>query len=171
MSIEDKEQLQKQMNEAVLASFQDDGAIAEFLEFNLSNFSYRYLEIGACDSLKPIWTIDGDIKSVSVSRSIADLALALKTTNSETRKGLIHLAKSFKKADKPEAFYELGAKVLSLGSKGEGKVMAFARVSWDYPDFQSVSLEQRKEVVLSFEDALELRNKFALSLEEVCDVF
>lgn len=171
MSIEDKEQLQKQMNEAVMASFQDDGAIAEFLEFNLSNFSYRYLEVGDCDSLKPTWTIDGDIKSVSVSRTISDLALALKTANVETRKGLIHLAKSFKKADKPEAYYELGAKVLSIGSRGEGRVMAFAIVSWDFPHYQSSSLEQRKEVILSFEDALELRNKFALSLEEVCEVF
>ena len=126
----------------------------------MENFSYRYLETKNLKDLKPslvsnnTWRIEG---------RESDLIEALKATNPQTKKKLIDEAKSHAKKD--------GASVtnwmeIQLDSN---KVKCRAGVDWRTDS--TTILINHQEASLVFEDVLELRNKLAKILEEVCEVF
>lgn len=155
-----KEELQKEIDEKVRASFQGDGTLEELVCFTLENFSYRYLETKNLKDLKPslisshTWRIEG---------RESDLVEALKVTNPQTKKKLIDEAKSHAKKD--------GATVtnwmeIQLDSN---KVKCRAGVEWKADSSQIII--NTKEASLAYDDVLELRNKLAKILEEVCEVF
>ena len=132
----------------------------ELICFTLENFSYRYLETKNLKDLKPslvsnnTWRIEG---------SESDLVEALKAANPQTKKKLIDEAKSHARKD--------GAIVtnwmeIQLDSN---KVKCRAGVDWK-TDSTNVKINH-KESSLSFDDVLELRNKLAKILEDVCEVF
>lgn len=155
-----KEELQKEIDEKVRASFQGDGTLEELVRFTLENFSYRYLETKNLKDLKPSliannsWRIEG---------RESDLVEALKATNPQTKKKLIDEAKNHARKD--------GATVtnwMEIQLDGN-KVKCRAGVEWK-ADASPISINA-KESSMVYEDVLELRNKLAKLLEDVCEVF
>ena len=168
MSVEDKERLEKELKERVLSNMNGVQELGDFFETQLGNFSYRYIESESTGSGQAKWVDD---KTLMIELKEHTLAQALKTDNPITRKGLIELAKSFHKKDNPCVRYQLGVRLNDVNSQGGGNFEAFAETHWDFPNFENSELRNYKSVKVSFEDALELRNNFALHLEEVSTVF
>jgi len=168
MSLEDKEKLQLEMREKVIQEMAGSVGVIEHFEFTLNNFSYRYLESETTGAVRCSLK-ESDVYSVATNEP--SLAEALKTQNKKTRKGLIELAKSFSKKDKPEVHYEIGVQIINIESNGGGDFLAFAKVSWDFPHFKDPEKENKKELKVSYEDAIDLRNNFARELDDLCDVF
>ncbi len=155
-----KEELQKEIDEKIRASFQGDGTLEELVCFTLENFSYRYLETKNLKDLKPSLISNNTWRIEAVE---SDLVEALKATNPQTKMKLIGEAKSHAKKD--------GATVtnwmeIQLDSN---KLKCRAGVEWK-TDSLNVKINN-KESSLTFDDVLELRNKLAKILEEVCEVF
>lgn len=167
MGLEDKERLERELKERVLENMGGSRELAEFFCETLSNFSYRYIESETTGEVEPKWL---DEKTVVVEVLESNLAHALKTDNQVTRKGLIDLAKSFPKKDRPEVRYLIGVELIDINRQGGGDFKIFAETNWDFPEYQSQEKRNRCEEKIAYEDALDLRNNFARHLEEVCTV-
>lgn len=167
MSVEDKERLEAELKIRVLQAMNGLEELTEFFIFTLKNFSYRYIESDTTGELSPIWSDDKTLLIESVEEKLAN---GLKTDNPKTRAGIIDLAKSFSKKDRPSFRYRIGVKVKSVTAQGGGDFQIFAEVHWDFPDFENKEKRNYLSVDINYEDALDLRNNFARSLEEVCSV-
>lgn len=167
MGIEDKERLERELKERVLANMGGSAELAEFFRETLSNFSYRYIESETTGEAEPRWM---DEKTLIAEVFESSLAQALKTDNPTTRKGLIELAKSFAKKDKPEVRYRLGVTLVNINRQGGGDFKLFAETHWGFPTYEESQKCNLSEKIISYEDALDLRNNFARHLEEVCIV-
>lgn len=167
LSIEDKERLEKEMKEKVLGNLQSPEEIGNLISFNLRNFSYRYLESDTTGKGEP----EKRENTLLIELKEPTLAQALKTSNQQTRKGLIDLAKSFSKKDNPCVCYRMGVILENLNHRGGGDFKVFAEVNWDFPHFGSNEKSNRLEKKVSYGDGFELRNDLARILEEVCEVF
>ena len=74
--------------------------------------------------------------------------------------------------DKLKCTYSLGVKVLSFNSSRGGEVLISSEIKWDSPRVKKPDGSPfKKEEVFKFEDILILRNKLALKLETVCELF
>ena len=168
MSLEDKERLEREMKEKVLGSLKSRDEIGQLISFTLKNFSYRYLETDSTGEGVPSETED----EIFIKLTEPQLSQALKTQNKETRKGLIDLAKSFSKKERPAACYFLGVKILSLNSEGGGDFELYGTVNWNFPDFsEDPEKQNRISKCVSYDNGFDLRNDLARVLEEVCEVF
>lgn len=167
MGLEDKERLERELKERVLENMGGSQELAEFFRETLSNFSYRYIESDTTGEVGPRWL---DEKTIIAEVFEPTLAHALKTDNPVTRKGLIELAKSFAKKDRPEVRYQIGVRLENINRQGGGLFNIFAETHWGFPDYQDDHKRNREERALNYEDALDLRNNFARHLEEVCTV-
>jgi hypothetical protein len=167
VSVEDKERLEKELKIRVLENMRGSEELADFFSETLKNFSYRYIESDTTGEASPEWKSEN---TLMVELDEPTLANALKTDNQTTRKGLIELAKSFSKKDRPCVRYRLGVVLKNINNQGGGSFQVFAETHWGFPDFEDSSRRNSKKIDLNFEDALELRNNFARHLEEVCVV-
>lgn len=155
-----KDELKKEIDAKVRASFQGDESLQELICFTLENFSYRYLESKNAKDLKAFLSSDSRWK---IEASESDLLEALKVTNPQTKKKLIEEAKNHAKKD--------GAMVLSWIEieLNANKVECFSGVEWK-SDSKIININSKRST-LEFDDVLELRNKLAKVLEQVCEVF
>ncbi len=167
-SHEDKEKLEKEMREKVLANMKGLEAQGEFFSFTLKNFAYRYFE---SETSGPADVVSPKEKVVAVTAVEPHLATALKTPNKKTRQGLIELAKSFSKKDAPAPRYTLSVEIKSQNREGGGEFAILSEVHWDFPHYSDDSKSNSISKVIEYEDALDLRNNFAKHLEEVCEIF
>ena len=90
MSLEQKEELEKEMRRKVLEELQGDQALANLLLTTLKNFSYRYLESDHTGELEPVIE-EGRLFIVRAEES--NTVEILKAANKETKKILITKAK------------------------------------------------------------------------------
>lgn len=166
--MENNENLERELKEKVLKNFEGEEAYIEFFSFTLKNFAYRYFE---SESTGPVKEGSSGPGEFFVEAFEDHFATALKTKNGKTRKGLIEMAKSFSKKDKPAVRYRLGVQIKNKNAQGGGKFLLFSEVHWDFPTYENKEKVNSAQLSVSFEDPLEMRNTFAKHLEEICDVF
>ncbi len=172
-SQEEKAKLEEDMKNKVLAHFSGQKGILDYLEFTLANFSYRYLESDSTGKLKVSWLVDESSSKgrLEVEAYEGQLAQSLKTQNATTRKGIIEMAKTSKKADNPKVKYTLGVSWSDLHDD-DIELKAYAEVNWDFPQFgEDEGKCNRLERTFNYSDPFEMRNNFPRELEEVCEVF
>lgn len=173
ISAEEKAKLEEDMKNKVLAHFSGGKDVLDYLEFTLSNFSYRYLETPSTGKLSVIWNKQEGSRggSLSVAAFESELSQSLKTKNDKTRKGIIEMAKTSKKADNPKVAYGLSVSWDDLDDT-DITLRALAEVNWDFPEFKQTSDKiNRLEKTFHYSDSFEMRNNFPRELEDVCDVF
>ncbi len=172
-SQEEKAKLEEDMKNKVLAHFCGQKDILDYLEFTLGNFSYRYLESPTTGELPVSWNVlEGSTAgSLEVVAYESNLAQSLKTKNEKTRKGIIEMAKTSKKADNPKVKYTLGVSWKDLRDD-DVDILAYAQVSWDTPEHhEETEKRNRMEKRFHYSDAFDMRNNFPRELEDICDIF
>jgi len=172
-SEEEKVKLEVDMKNKVLAQFSGQKGILDYLEFTLLNFSYRYFESPSTGELSVNCEgqDSGQKGSFFVAAFESNLAQSLKTKNTKTRKGIIVMAKTSKKVDKPKVAYKLSISWDDLNDD-DITLHACAEVNWDFPKFrQTKDKRNLLEKTFHYGDHLEMRNNFPRELEDICDVF
>ncbi|WP_419172600.1 hypothetical protein [Halobacteriovorax sp.] len=159
----DKEKLTEEMNAKNRDWLIESGGISSLFIHNLENFAYRYLETSVDKGIKCF--IDGDLYRVSSTEP--SIIEALKWENPQLKKSLIDLCKKFP----GKASQELRVK-LNIETKmiGEHKNECSASIKCLLPSGESSTLSE-KTASMTFEDPIELRNKHAALLEDVCTIF
>ena len=169
---EEISKLEEEMKTKVLQHFSGQKDILDYIEFTLNNFSYRYLESETTGALKVQWHLEeGGGGRLEVVAFEPQLSQSLKTKNSETRKGIIEMAKTSKKSDGAKVRYTLGVSWDSL-SEDDVVIKAYAEVNWGFPEYPDKKENlNRLEKEFNYGDPFEMRNNFPRELEDICDVF
>lgn len=162
----DKDSLQKEMDEkarALMASADSfDGIIKHFLD----GFAYRYIET---PMVKNIQTIKLDENTYCVESRDDRLVEVLKVSNRELKDKLITFAKSHPpqaSEQSPTVGYRIQV------TRFPQKLVCAAIVDWEFPAHSfETNATFIKESTLDYDDLLIVRNKLALHLEEVCEIF
>jgi hypothetical protein len=159
----DKASLQKEMDDkarALMASGDSfDGVIKHFLD----GFAYRYIETPLSQNIQTMQ--EGENVYFVESRDDR-MVEVLKVSNRELKDKLIAFAKSHPPKDKATVAYKVEV------IRHNDKLVCRASVNWDFPKHSFNSdTTFTKESVLDYDDLLIVRNKLALHLEEVCELF
>jgi hypothetical protein len=163
---EDFEKLRIEQEQKAREGLNEDG-ISGLLVFTLENFAYRYLESEGRKDIKATKVKDSHFL---VEGSEKDPLVALKVSNPIAKKGVVSLAKSYSstKGVGLEVRSSIEARLIS-----DNEIECISRINWNQSG--GFSLEEDKAVSKSvrfkFDDPLLLRNKLALLLEEVCEIF
>ncbi|TNF29024.1 MAG: hypothetical protein EP319_07830 [Deltaproteobacteria bacterium] len=163
MSELSKEELMLQMNEKNRELLVNSDGIGSLFVYNLENFAGRYLETSQDREIK--CQFDGTNYWVeSIEPNILE---ALKWQNLELKEKLIGLCKKFPGHQSKEikTKLQLTSKMLS-----ENKVECTSNIFISTP-IENENLSLSKKTQMTFDDPIELRNKHALLLEEVCEIF
>lgn len=167
----DKEELKKEMDLKVRNHLQQGDAFDDLVKHFLDGFAYRYIETPLS---KNIETIKHDDGTFSVSGLENRLVEALKVSDPQLKEKLVKFAKeaAINKDLKATVMYRIEVKVVEGSPDSCGKIEARAIVNWNYPQHET---NQEKEYIkksqLEFEDIMVIRNKLALHLEEVANLF
>lgn len=166
MSEFDKEELEKKIHEQNLERLRQEGGLASLIIFTLENFAFRYLETDSHKDIK--CQVVGD--NVFVVRSFEeDILRALKSANQDVKQGLISLCKKYPGAESKKLKV---SQSITVTIKNDSHVVCSAEINWNYPDFSphaEYSLVKKEDI--KFDDPLYLRNRLALYLESVCEIF
>jgi hypothetical protein len=163
MSEPTKEELTEQMNLKNRELLSKPDGLASLFIFNLENFSYRYLETSLVKGIK----CQLDANRFWVESVEPNIALALKWTNPKLKSLLINLCKKYPGSQSKEIKIKM---LLETRTIDDHKIECSARLLWQLPSgSEEVGVE--KTVEFSFDDPIELRNKHANLLEEVCQIF
>ena len=160
MSLENKEQLEKEMREKVMSELGNDHALAELLLTTLDNFSYRYFESQTTGKVEARIEEGRHFVARATETNVME---SLKAQNKTTKAELIKLAKEAGKSG-IAVQYEIGIKILDNNSKGGGIYHLQAIVSCQ-------NFKNSNNSTCDYEDVMELRNKLAKDLEDICTVF
>lgn len=166
MSEFDKEELERKMNEQNLERLRQEGGLSSLIIFTLENFAFRYLETDTHKDIK--CNVVGD--NVFVVKSFEeDILKALKTSNQSVKQGLISLCKKYPGAESKKLKV---CQSITVTIKNDSHVQCLAEINWNYPEFSSdAEFSVSKKEDIRFDDPLYLRNKLALYLESVCEIF
>ena len=171
MSKEDKETLQCEVNEKAISQLSDREGLESFIVQVLDSFSYRYLQTRDSGETE-VQKYQDESVSLLFSRSLDyKMADALKCSDEEARKGILHLAKTVPKKENPCVLYELFVDLSSLSEDLDGNIEVRAIINWGFPGFKDESKKKLKAVKLKVDDLLTLRKSLPLALEEVCEIF
>lgn len=171
LSKEEIEKLKTEIDIKVRESLDEEGLFG-LAVFTLENFAYRYLETESHKEIKAQKNSDSHFYVESVE---LDPMKALKVSDPLAKKGLISLAKRFSSTKgvgiKLQA--QLHINFLSLNSSGSGKVECYSVLNWNLDnDFTNEDdLFVKKLKTFEFSEPILFRNKLALLLEEVCEIF
>ncbi len=148
-------------------SFDDAGKLQDYLLITLDNFLYRYLETTENKNLKSFEIAPHIYGAESFESSMVE---ALKLTDPVTKAGIMELAKTVPKAQKPTVKYRLQAFIKELTPDG-GHVIITSSVSWDYPHFLDKTKFSKRDVDFRYTDLGQFRKELALKLETACELF
>lgn len=160
-----KEEIESFINNKNRKQLNSTDAIGDLLTYNLENFAFRYLET----------TTDKNIKCQSngndyyVQSIESDILEALKWENKTLKKRLIQLCKEFpgSKSKDLKVRLTLGSKIIS-----KDQVQCYSEVNWSQHNFsKDENYYIEKNVMINYEDPLDLRNTHAKYLEEVATIF
>ncbi|WP_127717243.1 hypothetical protein [Halobacteriovorax sp. HLS] len=170
-SKEDLEKLKVEMETKARVSLNEEG-LNGLLVFTLDNFAYRYLETSSCTDIHSQKKSDHHFY---VESEDTDVMSILKTKDPIAKPALIQLAKKFSstKGVGIKVKYELHCRFTELNSDNTGELECFSIINWNSDQNFKVEegLHVKKSSKLKFSDPLILRNKLALLLEEVCEIF
>jgi hypothetical protein len=148
-------------------NFDDQAKLLEYLLNTLDNFLYRYLETTESKNLKSFEIAPYIFGGESFESSMVE---ALKLAHPVAHAGIMALAKSIPKAQKPMVKYRLQIEVSKLRPEN-GQVSITAIISWDFPLFMDGDKSAHKTVHFSYQDVGQFRKELAIKLEECCELF
>lgn len=160
MSLEQKDDLEREMRSKVLSELRGDHALAELILFTLRNFAYRYMESSTTGTLEPRIE-EGRIFVVQATET--NTMEALKASDQKTKNALIEKAKA-KGKEGIVVDYSLSIRMLSTDQQGGGIFALQANISCD-------GVINKKEATCEYEDVIDIRNKLAKDLEDICTIF
>ena len=165
--VENKEKLTIEMQEKAKKLYENHDALDEFFFYTLNNFSYRYFDTPSAKGESAYKTG----QTYVVTSLETSLVEALRCQNKESKKQLIEFAKNCNIKENP-CVQSILSSTLSNFTGASGDIVVTAELNWDFPTFSSNENKKIvKRVKHSFEDILELRNKYAKYLEDVCEIF
>jgi hypothetical protein len=163
--------LTKEQEDKARAELEESG-LDHLITFTLENFAYRYLETDCTRNIKAVFN---GSNQYSVSSIEEDPMSALSISDPKSKKGVISLVKRFSKTKGVglRVRYQLLCDTSDIGRSGTGLIKCSASINWNLDeDFRSdPELESIKTASIEFDDPLILRNKLALLLEDVCQIF
>lgn len=165
---EDAQKMREMRNAQIRAELGERSALDDLISTVLSNFAYRYIESAETGPLKAGYLDQSTIGIEAVETSMVN---ALKTQNKALRTGLIDLARSFSKKDRPFVKYFILCQFKDWSDSGSGEISVTSKVDWGFPDFKDSSKRMVASKSLKFDDPLDVRNKLPLLLEDVCSLF
>ncbi len=165
MSDNDKQIMERM--EKVRADFGDATKLLHYIFETMDNFYYRYLETAENKNLHTTELSPHIFGAMSFESNMVD---ALKIKNPKAKPGIMELAKSIPKAQKPMVRYSLSTEVKELQTDN-GDLVIRAEISWDFPQFEDSSKRTMKEVKFKYSDLGQFRKELALKLEEASEIF
>lgn len=140
--------------------------LAALICHNLSNFAYRYISTEATSAPEAREIENGFFIAESIE---GDLIKGLKLGGEEVRAKLIAMARELGKGA------TIGQRlVVDVGSVDPGRPFIAtlkAQISWDHPEHTYQRNYAESSVKVEYENALDMRNRLAQALEEVCAFF
>ena len=171
MSKEDFEKLTCEMNEKALNQLGSLEGLESFLVQILESFSYRYIMTESSDE-NSVQKYQEEGTSLLFCRSIEyRMGEALKCQNPKAKEGILNLAKSVPKKERPCVLYEIFLDLSELSEKLEEDIIVRTVINWDFPTFKNNSKRVEKKIKVSANDLLALRKSLPLALEDACDIF
>ena len=163
MSDPTTEELTEKMNLKNRELLSKPDGLASLFIYNLEQFAYRYLETSSVKGIK----CQRDGNRFWVESIEPNIIEALKWTNPELKNLLIDLCKKHPGSQSKEIQIRM---LLETRTIDESKIECLARLFWKLSSgAENIGIE--KSVEFSFDDPIELRNKHAALLEEVCVIF
>lgn len=160
----------KQINEwqdKLKHSFDNEAKLHDYLISTMDNFLYRYLETTESKDLKTFEIAPYIYGAESFESSMVE---ALKISDPATKSGIMELAKTVPKAQKPMIKLRLQTKIKELTPE-RGHLIITASVNWDFPQFLDKTKVTFKEVDFKYTDLNQFRKELALKLEAACELF
>ncbi len=141
----------------------------DFLEHyileTLNSFAFRYFD-------NPKVAKKKSANVLAVGAIEVGIKEAIKIKNDQLRAGLGELVKKFSKDQNPTVYRELSVELDRAPGAKAGKAIVRARISWGHPEHQfSNGTYVEKKSTLVFDDEVHLRNKLALDLDLVSELF
>ena len=147
--------------------FGNEARLYEYLFETMDNFYYRYLETTETKNLKTQELANKIFGARSFESSMVE---ALKIKNKEAHAGIMTLAKSIPKAQKPLIRLSLSAQVKELHTD-KGHLILSSEIHWGFPEFTDETQMIRKNVTFKYDDLGHFRKELAIKLEDACDLF
>lgn len=163
----DNSKLIQDWQDKVKKSFGDEGKLYEYLFETMENFFYRYLETSENKNLK---VQELAPKCYGAQSFESNMLEALKIKNPVAKPGMIEMAKTIPRDQKPAVRYCLMTEVKEFGAE-VGHMILIAEINWDFPTYQDASKSAAKKVEFKYNELAQFRKELALKLEEVCDFF
>lgn len=148
-------------------SFDDEGKLYEYLFQTMENFFYRYLETTENKNIKVFEIAPYIYGAESFESSMVE---ALKIKDPVAKDGIMELAKTVPKAQKPMVKYRLQTLVKEL-TPDKGHLIITAFVNWDFPHYFDKSKVTKREIDFKYSDLGQFRKELALKLEAACELF
>lgn len=148
-------------------SFDDEGKLHDYLLTTMDNFLYRYIETAEFKDLKSFEMAPYIYGAESFESNMVE---ALKITDPKIKAGIMELAKTVPKAQKPMVKYRLQTHIKELNPE-KGHLVITSSVNWDFPLFMDKSKIVFKEVDFEYTDLGQFRKELALKLEAACELF
>lgn len=132
---------------------------------NLSNFAYRFIST----ENDPAPEIDVTGQTFTASSVEKNLVTALKLGGAELKSDLIAMARE--KGKEATVGTRLTIEIKDFNPRGTISCTLRAAISWDHPNHSYEKNYKEKVLKVTFEEPLELRNKLALALDQICAYF
>lgn len=162
----DSEQKIKNHLESVGHDLDSWPGVSALIRYNLSNFCYRYISTDA----NPEPEVSERGTGIFAGESIeTNLVSGLKLGGAELKNDLIQMAKTVGKG--ATIGQRLVVEVKNYRERSPLDVTIRAQISWDHPNHNYQNNFRERVQKIHFSEALELRNKLALALEELCAFF
>lgn len=163
----DNSKLIQDWQDKVKKSFGDEGKLYEYLFETMENFFYRYLETSENKNLKVQELAPKCYGAESFESNMVD---ALKIKNPAAKPGMIDMAKTIPRDQKPKVRYRLMTEVKEFGAEN-GHLVLLAEIHWDFPSYSDKTKSAVKKVDFKYQELAQFRKELALRLEDVCEFF
>jgi hypothetical protein len=148
-------------------SFDDEGKLHDYLLSTMDNFLYRYLETTEDKNLKTTELAPYVFGAESFESNMVE---ALKVKGTYAKAGIMELARSVPKSQKPRVKYRLQVQIKDLTPE-KGQLIITTYINWGFPHFDDRSKMLSKEIDFKYSDLGQFRKELALKLEAACEIF
>ena len=165
--MDDNSKLIHEWQDKIKNKYGNEAQLYEYLFQTMDNFFYRYLETTENKNLKVMEIAPHIYGAESLESSMLE---ALKIKDPIAKSGIMELAKTIPKAQKPLVKYRLQTKVEEL-TPDKGHLIITASINWDFPLFFDKSKMAKREIIFKYNDLGQFRKELALKLEDACGLF
>lgn len=145
----------------------NEASLYEYLFETMNNFYYRYLETSENKDLQTMEIAPHIFGAESFESSMVE---ALKVKDPVAKAGIMELAKTVPKAQKPKVKYRLESRVKEM-TPDHGQLVITASINWDFPLYMDKSKMTKREIEFKYSELAQFRKELALKLEAACDLF